>query len=151
MTYHYFHGGAESQIDHIMQVKEQTEIIDTIAVDGENPYNVSSHDAVIVETKTHLAKMPPKAPAESIQKTNWDKVDKDKYKEVTKEKLSCFIKTGGLELPAEILVQRTNQILSSCAGECSPKQKKSNTGKRKRTLKWDKVMKPQVHKIKDLT
>ena len=151
MTYHHFHRGAESQIDHIMQVKEQTEIIDTIAVDGENPYNVSSHDAVIVETKTRLAKMPPKAPAESIQKTNWDKVDKDKYKEVTKEKLSCFIKTGGLELPAEIIVQRTNQILSSCAGECGPKQRKSITGKRKRTLKWDKVMKPQVRKIKDLT
>ena len=149
-TYHHFSGQATSQIDHIMGISEQDDLINEVIVDVHNPHNVSSHDAVVATLgctpiKCTAAKSSCQVP--SKQKPNWKKADPAKYLDLTEQRLECLIEAGGLDLPAEALVDRINDILLQCASECGAHTPKPRC-KRSTKMPWNNTLKPLVKALK---
>ena len=81
------------------------------------------------------------------RKIKWDKVDQQRYKDITEAKISQLLEYMDDDLPAEVIITRINQIVTSSAEECSPPVKPP--GKTK-TYKWSPILKPLVAEIKGL-
>ncbi len=148
-TYHHFVGNITSQIDHIVQARNQRDLVESIQVDSDNHHNVGSHDGVIATLRTN-AVITPQPTTACNNRQNWDRVNIEKYEMLTKQRLSALIRLSGLELPTDVLVNRLNDILVTCAKESDTRKTTKNTRKRKRILEWQDQMKPAIQRIKEL-
>jgi hypothetical protein len=129
---------------------DQEDIIRSVTVDSLNPHNVGSHDAVVAILEaipaTHTNNKP-SHPTLAKQKPNWKKADASKYMALTEQRLEGLIATGGLDLPAEVLVDRINDILLKSAAACGAHLQKPKC-KRATKMPWNHTLKPLVKEMK---
>ena len=145
-TYHHFVGNITSCIDHILTHRDAT-IIKEVTTKCRHTLNLSSHDPVIANIRAcqQVRKRQDVAvTTEARKRPNWKKVDIQQYKDVTDQRLQCLLNHDGLNLPAEVLVDRLYNIMLTSADECGPPVK---SRKKKRTTKypWASKMKPIVN------
>ena len=149
-TFHHFNGTSKSQIDHILTMGTQTPVIASVKVCNRHPTNTSSHDAVIASTSLQFPKPTDKKskprPLLVRRKPKWSKMDLTVYRRKTEEYLSSLIRTGGLDQPTEVIVERLNYILTAAAadaGDVPPK-----TCKRTTKMPWSRELKPLIKNLK---
>ena len=152
-TFHHFNGFSKSTIDLFVLYKAD-DMIEHIDVKTRDPLNMSPHDPVTAFTKLAPERKPEPTCNDDTKppKTNWKKVDKEKYKEITEIKLEA-LKNNMDNLPAEILALRINSVLLDSANDATsgPKKKKSKRVK-KNNKGWHVSLKPiaktalQIHR-----
>jgi hypothetical protein len=150
-TYYHFAHNITSQIDYFMQLRHQSQIISEIQVDTRNPINTSSHDAVIASVVPHLhaeKKTTSKGTMYVLAKPNWEKVDLQRYKELTDAALQCLASSYLDNIHPPFLIDRINAILTSAAASAGAHTKKV---KRRHTKSpWHETLKPLVKISKQL-
>ena len=138
-TYHHFVGGITSQIDHILELSQQSSIIKDIGIKQREPLNVSSHDAVYATLNvtpiqvTKLGENNGNTGNSVPNRPKWKNIDKDKYQKLTDEKLTIHLRTDD-NLPVEVMLDRIHNILHSSQKEATTKKK--NGPKQKRRHIW---------------
>lgn len=134
-TYHHFTGTSRSKIDLVIQPAIQ-DLIEDIKVDVRNPINLSCHDAIIAKLNigtvaaTTSAKSKYTTPAPT--KIKWNKVDLPMYRNLTFRRLTKMLQYIDDRTPTDLIVKRTNAILSKSALDCHPTSKP----RKQTTYKW---------------
>ena len=139
-TFYHFNGKSMSQIDLFIQRKDD-EIINSIKIHQREALNVSPHDPVTASIHVTLEKDTPRKEMVSSKpprKVRWDKIDIVIYKETTEAKLTA-LKENMKDLPACLIADRLNQILSKCALDACPPPPKR---KRDTRFRWSSEFKP---------
>lgn len=149
-TYHHFTGGITSRIDHILLQKSNKNAIEAHYVEERHPLNLSPHDPIVacmaVDLQEDVKQNADYIATKARSRPRWKKIDAQVYGERTAQRLECLIQQDGLSLPTEVLVERVNHILLTCADECAPTLKKQ--GKRKTKYPWAPCLKPLVKMVK---
>lgn len=147
-TYYHFSGSASSQIDHAVIQPSHTSLIKSASVDQRNPLNVGPHDAISVITTLQLAKntlqQQTRKPT-TTAKTNWQKVDIPRYRELTDRRLGALKGTITPTTHTEVIITRINSILIQCSSECQPPVGK---GRKHTSFVWSSELKPLVKESK---
>lgn len=150
-TYHHFSGNITSTLDHIIQPKNQN-LVTKCVIDSRDDINLSSHDSLIINTKFKISEQEvtygkrsdsslPDAPI----KIKWNKVDLNLYNQLTFQRLTKMQQYIDEKTPNELIVKRTNAILSNTGLECAPVLPKP----RKPTkFKWTPLLKPFIAESK---
>ena len=77
-------------------------------------------------------------------RTNWSKVNDEKYKELTDRRLQALQESISPNTSTEIIISRINSILTESSRECQPKPKSS----KQRPHKWYLQFKPLISEVK---
>lgn len=147
-TYHHFSGSCSSQIDLTICLKKQQDTVHKVNVEIRDPLNTSPHDAIIAHTTLELKQSHTPSIQRKItlqRRTNWNKIDIEKYATLTDDKLSALHQTIMPDLHTDIVVSRVNNILTECSNQCLPPKVKSRKVSK---FKWNKELKPAIAKSK---
>ena len=148
-TFHHFNGSSVSRIDLVIHPAHQPCIIKDIAIDSRNPVNLSTHDAIVVTMDVSAPVCKPKdkqTAGQSIpRRIKWHKVDIQKYKDITEERITTMVANSDPDMPVEVDIIRLNNILTRSAAECAPPPKRPGKPKR---FKWSPLVKPLVETCK---
>lgn len=152
-TYYHHGGKASSQIDYLVTLKSHSTDIEKVSIDTRHPVNVGPHDAILATTSYDFQEPVPQENQDSEKacpqpRTNWKKVDRMKYQEITENRLACLENTISPEMHTDILLNRLNQILVSSSKESQPPPVKTKKAKRERRSKWSSHLKPFVQASK---
>ena len=146
-TYYHFRRNTNSQLDMFIH-SASSNVIKSIKVHSHEALNLSPHDPV--SAVMHMQVSAQKTSGKSIGKrakpsVRWDKVDKVQYRDDTDIKLRPLAESLD-NLPASIITERLNKILSNCANEACPPPP---SRKRKTKYRWSSNFKPLACKVKE--
>ena len=142
-TFYHFNGKSTSTIDLFIH-RASEDPFTNITIDERSPLNTSTHDPVTAVLSSSLnseAKKP--VPVKVPKKIHWNKVDKAAYKDNTDVRLQPLMNQME-DIPASILADRVNAILSNCATEAHPPPPKR---RRKTKYRWQATFRPLSEKV----
>ncbi len=146
-TYHHFKGGTTSQLDLYLELEAQQTLIHSIKVEERHACNCSSHDPVIAELNSKMIlKKPAQVKEKTTPRVNWERVDKEQYRDITSQHLQVMLSQIHGEVHPQFLIARTNKILLEAGLACDPKAKVKN--KKRKGFKWHSQLKPLVQESK---
>ena len=145
-----------SRIDHILQLKYQIQLLNCkTCIDVRNPINTSPHNPISVEFQTTFT-LQDKRGREDVTKhsssigngvkprINWDKVDADKYYDLTELHISLVNKYAGADASPELLLDRLNDLLYSLSQQCLAKKQIAKSRKQPRKQSYDYKLIPLI-------